>query len=428
VLSQTNASDSLIVGESGGGMLTISGSGQVTTAGTITLGMSGGSGTINLNGGALITPQIQRGTGTGKFNFNGGTLKAAASSATFMQGLTSASVMSSGAFINDAGFGITIAQPLLSGVSNDGGLTKMGAGTLTLTAAETYVGATKVNFGALTLATGASLTSTSVTVAAGATLNVNGSLSTTTTLISNGATTFAANAGSGISDLTLASATIGSAGTVTIAAPNTHASRTLLLTGSLSFASGPAGKLDLTGNDMVIHNGNVANISTQIASGYDGGGWNGNGVLSSISAGGVTALGYELNSSAGSTLFSTFDGQAVTSTDVLVKYTYAGDANLDGVVNGSDYTLIDNGLNNSLTGWRNGDFNYDGVVNGDDYTLIDNAFNIQGASLAAEASEMVASNTSQIASSSVSGGTAELPEPASLGVLAVGLLARRRRR
>jgi hypothetical protein len=72
----------------------------------------------------------------------------------------------------------------------------------------------------------------------------------------------------------------------------------------------------------------------------------------------------------------------VINTDVLVKYTYFGDANLDGMVNGSDYTLIDNGYNSGLSGWRNGDFNYDGVIDGDDYMLIDNAFNTQGSPLA----------------------------------------------
>jgi len=60
-----------------------------------------------------------------------------------------------------------------------------------------------------------------------------------------------------------------------------------------------------------------------------------------------------------------------------------GDANLDGHVNGSDYSKIDFGSFNHLTGWSNGDFNYDGVINGSDYTLIDNAFNTQGESLAA---------------------------------------------
>ena len=61
-----------------------------------------------------------------------------------------------------------------------------------------------------------------------------------------------------------------------------------------------------------------------------------------------------------------------------MKYTYYGDANLDGKVDASDYSLIDNGYLNHLTGWYNGDFNYDGVINGSDYTLIDNAFNMQG--------------------------------------------------
>ncbi len=426
-LNQTNASDSLIVGEAGAGTLTISGAGQVTTAGTIKLGMSGGSGTINLNGGSLITPGIQRGTGSGTFNFNGGTLKAAASTATFMQGLTGANVDASGAFINDAGYAVTIAQPLLSGVANDGGLTKLGSGTITLTAAESYVGGTKVNGGALTLASGASIAGTSVTVAAGATMNVNGALSSSATLTSNGTTNFGANSGGGILTRTLSSLTVGSAGAVSIAGPVSHGSRTLLVTGSLSFASNSSGAMDMTGNDMVIHNGNVANINSEIGRGYDGGAWNGSGILSSSAAGGSdTALGYELNSNGSTALLNTFDGQTVTSTDVLVKYTYVGDANLDGIVNGSDYTLIDNGLNNGLTNWQNGDFNYDGVVNGDDYTLIDNAFNTQGASLAGMATDMIAVQTSQIATNSSSA----VPEPA-VAVLAatgvIGFVKRRRR-
>jgi hypothetical protein len=85
----------------------------------------------------------------------------------------------------------------------------------------------------------------------------------------------------------------------------------------------------------------------------------------------------------GATIFTTFDGQSVNDGDVLVKYTFVGDANLDGVVDAADYEQIDNGFNSqgtatALSGWFNGDFNYDGVINGDDYTLIDNAFNSQG--------------------------------------------------
>jgi hypothetical protein len=97
--------------------------------------------------------------------------------------------------------------------------------------------------------------------------------------------------------------------------------------------------------------------------------------------------------------FSTFDGQSVNTDDVLVKYTFFGDADLSGVVDASDYTLLDNGFNSQgtatpLTGWFNGDFNGDGLINGDDYTLIDNAYNTQ--SLLAPA-QQVGSSEAQIA-------------------------------
>jgi hypothetical protein len=111
----------------------------------------------------------------------------------------------------------------------------------------------------------------------------------------------------------------------------------------------------------------------------------------------------------------------VALNDVLVKYTYYGDANLDGKIDGSDYSRIDNASasSGSLTGWFNGDFNYDGVINGSDYTLIDNAFNTQGTQLSAE----IATPTSQLS------GPAEtaVPEPAAIGLLIAGtmrLLAR----
>jgi hypothetical protein len=65
-----------------------------------------------------------------------------------------------------------------------------------------------------------------------------------------------------------------------------------------------------------------------------------------------------------------------------VKYTYAGDANLDGIVSGDDYSAIDfNVLVPGASGWFNGDFNYDGIISGDDYSAIDFAILAQGAPL-----------------------------------------------
>ncbi len=120
--------------------------------------------------------------------------------------------------------------------------------------------------------------------------------------------------------------------------------------------------------------------------------------------------------------FSTADG-SLTTNSVMVKHTWNGDANVDGVVDAMDYFQIDMGYRynntthaaNPANPYYNGDFNGDGVVNADDYYMIDQAFKFQ---------------TGQM---SVGGplGAVAVPEPSTLGLLAlgaIGLLARRRRR
>jgi hypothetical protein len=160
--------------------------------------------------------------------------------------------------------------------------------------------------------------------------------------------------------------------------------------------------LDLGSNDMIVHNNTLASIVGEIYQGFNASGTplTGNGLTSSAAAStSNTALGAEANTSGTGALVTTFDGQTVTSTDILVKYTYFGDADLSGTINATDYQLIDNGFNTGGTpnGWFSGDFNYDGVVNGDDYTLIDNAFNTQGnASFAAVSAQPLASNAAMI--------------------------------
>jgi hypothetical protein len=76
-----------------------------------------------------------------------------------------------------------------------------------------------------------------------------------------------------------------------------------------------------------------------------------------------------------------FDGFDVAERDVLVKYTWYGDTDFNGVVNFDDYVRTDYGFNNHLGGWLNGDFDGNGSVNFDDYVLIDLAFNAQDGTL-----------------------------------------------
>jgi hypothetical protein len=215
--------------------------------------------------------------------------------------------------------------------------------------------------------------------------------------------------------------------------------RGVLTVPTITFASSTSGQLDISTNALDITGESLASVNSQVKTAYANGTWTGPGITSSGAAADpshLTAVGVILNTTDGVTplygsgnALGLFDGTNPAATDVLVKFTYYGDTDLSGVVDGSDYSRVDatylaenfvNGsAGNPISGWFNGDFNYDGVVDGSDYTLMDNAFNSQGASLAAS----VASPTAQVGGSAV-------PEPATLGVLtigAMGLLGRRRK-
>ena len=61
---------------------------------------------------------------------------------------------------------------------------------------------------------------------------------------------------------------------------------------------------------------------------------------------------------------------------VRVRFSWNGDANLDGRINADDYFRIDRGFLSQPPNptYDQGDFNYDNLVNADDYFLIDQAF------------------------------------------------------
>jgi autotransporter-associated beta strand protein len=383
----SNILTNLAVGQAGGGNGTfnISGTANVVT-GPIEIGHLGTSqGVINLDGGTLTAASVNGGASTGEnrvFNFNGGTLKAGADTATFMGSLTAANVKAGGAVIDSNAHNVAITQALLAGAPS-GGLTKQGAGTLTLGGVNTYTGGTNVNAGTLVLANGDAAAGGAVTIADGA--------------------------------LAQAQASLPKAVTVNTLATNT------------------SGKFDLTDNSMVVKGMSVAAVQAEIVKAFNAGQWNGTGGLTSSTAAvaspAVTAIGFASNGILNRTEFKGVT--PLTATDILVKYTYYGDSDLSGQTTLDDYTLFLNGYQTAGTTWVQGDYDYNGLVTLDDFTLFLAGYQQQGAPLSALEALINSTPMSSAERSAMLAAVQAVPEPAGLALLGVagaGALVRRRRR
>lgn len=216
----TNATaNGTVVGRVGSGTLTVN-SGLFVDNSPATRGIdiadqsTTTGGTVNLNGGTLVTKNIRCPSGTGNggakpafLYFNGGTLMAGAANSSFLSATTaklSTQVRANGGMIDNGGFNITIGDPLLhnTDTATDGGLVLQGIGTTLLNGINTYNGPTLVNAGTLagtgtiagTLTNNAKLYPGSGGVG---TLTVSGAIKlsadSTNTFVVNGTTTTASN-------------------------------------------------------------------------------------------------------------------------------------------------------------------------------------------------------------------------------------------
>jgi autotransporter-associated beta strand protein/T5SS/PEP-CTERM-associated repeat protein len=160
------------------GTYTLSGTGAVNVGNEVQIGRDNATGTLNLNGGTLMTKKLEGGSGSARVNFNGGVLKAKENQDNLIQNLDVADVQSGGAKINSNGFNVATSQAL----TGEGGLEKLGAGSLTLSANNTYAGTTTVSEGLLKVNGSVG----SVTVSSGGSLGGSG---TTGSLLVNGTLT-----------------------------------------------------------------------------------------------------------------------------------------------------------------------------------------------------------------------------------------------
>jgi hypothetical protein len=198
-------------------------------------------------------------------------------------------------------------------------------------------------------------------------LNFNGPLTTPLTFIGNATTTLNVLSGAlnfaNISPITLGTLSIASGASAVM--PTQTVTEAELALNTLTIASG--GTLNLTNNQMLINYPTgadpIATIAADLALGFNSGLWNGAGIISSTAANSNYALGYADSADAN-------NPANLPANQIKVMYTLLGDANLDGVVNGTDFSILAANFGLGAANWDQGNFLYGSSVNGSDFSAL----------------------------------------------------------
>jgi hypothetical protein len=163
-----------------------------------------------------------------------------------------------------------------------------------------------------------------------------------------------------------------------------------------------SGAIDITDNAIVLNSSDSAlrqRVQSALASGYNGGRWDGAGINSSIAAADPRHLAI---------------GYIQQGGQLVVKCTLAGDADLNGVVNFEDLLDVATHFETGDNDWSTGNFNYDpaGLVNLDDLTLL--ARNYDQPLSANELAQLPSGFSEQWATAV---NLANVPEPQAVGLL-----------
>jgi autotransporter-associated beta strand protein len=384
----------------------------LTTGGNIHFGDAIGSTTplaslimsgFDIDGTAVTAGQIAQNSGGGTTTFSG-TLHATGPTGVNLKGTNFAL---SAVTVNNGPFSVTTSGvSTVSGVvSGFASLSKSGAGSLTLSAANTYTGITTINAGLLRV-------SGSIANSAGVTVNDTGTFEAANTqrvralTVNNG----------GLAKVTAGTLTVGTGSSAT----------------PLVIATGAG--MDITSNSLVVdysagnEDATFALVQSKIKSGYNGGDWMGSGIFSSAAASNPgKAIGFAQASEILGPSGGPFMGQVVDGTSMLVRYTLAGDTDLNGTVDFNDLAKLAQSYNvtDGTTRWSSGDFNYDGNTD-----FLDLAMLAQNYNTALPSAAIPGASTGFAADMAMA--FALVPEPSVYGltiwVIVLGGANRRRRR
>lgn len=335
------------VGQYGPGTATVTGAGTTWNAGYLDVAY-GSSGSLTISNGASVTdsdgyvscspdsPGVVTVTGANStwtntdtlyVGLGGGTTVNIGAGATVSVSHTFGMANKPGNQINLSGG--TLRVGILNTMSNpslilgNGLTTGWTSGTLDITMSNVTIGS------------GGPL-GTSLTLGAGKTLQVTGS---------GDALSIASGSTLNVAGGSLYANTLNNAGTLSVPAGSTAEIVNPLVN---------TGLIDISGGKLQLDGDTPASVRSQIASAFDHGSWDGTT--------GITSSAAQANPQ-----HDTAIGYITSGSTTNIFYTWYGDANGDGVVNGLDALA----MSDSGTTWQTGDFNYDGKVNADDYSLFE---------------------------------------------------------
>lgn len=362
----------IIIGNYGTGTLAVSDGGRVRAAYQVSLGSNGtGSGTLTVSGssagrGVLETGRIHAGTGSADLTIDGGIVRATRSNANFIAGFGAQAVTigAGDAIFDTAGFDIGIAAEL----AGAGGLQKVGSGTLTLTAANSYAGGTVIEAGTLQLGDGGSGGSIAGDVVNDGMLAFNRADTLTFTGTISG--------GGAIHQM--------GAGTTVLTAANTYAGGTTIAAGTLQLGDGG------TSGSLV---GGVVNNGTLAFNRSD----------SATFAGAITGSGGVDQIGGGATVL-TADNSYTGGTRIAAGTLQLGDGGTSGGIVGD---VVNDG---TLTFNRSDSVTFAGTISGNG-----------GVQLAGAGAVVLTAANSYAGGTTISGGVLQVASDANLGASAGGI-------